>query len=410
MVLAAVALAALSLLGHRALAFDPEAWVVWGREVWTLSLATGSGPSWKPLPVLLTAPFAAAGDAAPWLWLVVARAGALLAVAGVVRLAVLAASRAAGPEGIAAGVLAGALVACSPWWAFNAALGNAEPLMVAFAAWAAVAQSEGRDRAALALACGAALIRPEAWPFVALHGLWLMRERRLAASLVIGAGLAVLAAWFVPDLLSSGLGSTRGAAQPVREPPAFPFAAVLGDTVELLTVPVVAVLVASLVSGRLNGARRYAGAAAAYVLLVAVMAQAGFAGNPRYLVPALAAAAVATAVGAVRLAGGRRAWGAVALVVASALVLTAGDLRMQRTDLAARADLRRGLDAVVARAGGREALRACGPIRTGTNQRAIVARLLRQSIPDSVGRQRTDDPVLSLDERSGRWTFIRGRC
>ncbi|MGX6449622.1 hypothetical protein ACVU7I_16405, partial [Patulibacter sp. S7RM1-6] len=85
--LLAVLLAAASLpLGH-ALAFDASAWVVWGREVWSLDLATGAGPSWKPFPVLFTAPFAVLGDGAGAAWLVVARAGALLAVVGAARLA-----------------------------------------------------------------------------------------------------------------------------------------------------------------------------------------------------------------------------------------------------------------------------------------------------------------------------------
>src|SRR4051812_49792069 len=39
-----------------------------------------SGSSWKPLPVLFTAPFSVFGDAAPQLWILVVRAGALLAV------------------------------------------------------------------------------------------------------------------------------------------------------------------------------------------------------------------------------------------------------------------------------------------------------------------------------------------
>src|SRR4051812_49941891 len=39
-----------------------------------------SGSSWKPLPVLFTTPFSVFGDAAPQLWVLVVRAGALLAV------------------------------------------------------------------------------------------------------------------------------------------------------------------------------------------------------------------------------------------------------------------------------------------------------------------------------------------
>ena len=50
----ALAVAALSLLLPYALAFDPWAWAVWGREVWHLSLDSTSGPSWKPFPVVFT--------------------------------------------------------------------------------------------------------------------------------------------------------------------------------------------------------------------------------------------------------------------------------------------------------------------------------------------------------------------
>ena len=62
------ALAALSLLLPFALVYDPWAWLVWGREITGLELDTGSGPSWKPLPVIATTLAAPAGGAAPELW------------------------------------------------------------------------------------------------------------------------------------------------------------------------------------------------------------------------------------------------------------------------------------------------------------------------------------------------------
>ena len=71
-----------SLLLPWALAFDPQAWVVWGRDASRLALDTSGGPSWKPLPVVVTTPLALTGDPAPALWLVVARTGGLLALAG----------------------------------------------------------------------------------------------------------------------------------------------------------------------------------------------------------------------------------------------------------------------------------------------------------------------------------------
>src|SRR3954470_10874457 len=86
-VLACLGLAALSLLGPSVPTYDPWAWIIWGREITHLDLNTVSGPSWKPLPILLTTPFALLGDAAaPGLWLLIARAGGLLAIAMAYRL------------------------------------------------------------------------------------------------------------------------------------------------------------------------------------------------------------------------------------------------------------------------------------------------------------------------------------
>ncbi|HEU5141565.1 MAG TPA: hypothetical protein VFU04_00245, partial [Solirubrobacterales bacterium] len=76
---AAVALAALSLALPYQLLYEPWGWLVWGRELAGLDLATAEGMSWKPLPVLLDAPLSLLGDLAPKGWLLVARAGWLLA-------------------------------------------------------------------------------------------------------------------------------------------------------------------------------------------------------------------------------------------------------------------------------------------------------------------------------------------
>ena len=107
LVLACLGLAALSLLGPSAPTYDPWAWIIWGREIAHLDLNTRSGPSWKPLPVLFTTPFALVGDdAAPDLWLLIARAGGLLAIAMAYRLGC--AARPAAPAGVIAGARAAA--------------------------------------------------------------------------------------------------------------------------------------------------------------------------------------------------------------------------------------------------------------------------------------------------------------
>src|SRR5437763_863799 len=81
-----VGLTALPLLLPATPSYDPWAWLTWGREVGHLSLHTTGGPSWKPLPVMFTAVFAPFGRAQPDLWLFVARAGALMALAMVFKL------------------------------------------------------------------------------------------------------------------------------------------------------------------------------------------------------------------------------------------------------------------------------------------------------------------------------------
>src|SRR4051812_47106790 len=78
---ACVLVATASLLLPSAPSYDPWAWLVWGREVLHGDLRTATGPSWKPLTVLLAMPLSLLGGAAPAAWLVVSRAAALGAVA-----------------------------------------------------------------------------------------------------------------------------------------------------------------------------------------------------------------------------------------------------------------------------------------------------------------------------------------
>ena len=83
-----VVLAVVSLLFGRQPTYDPTAWLIWGRQIVHGDLFTRFGPSWKPLPILITAPTALLGDTAQQqIWLVVARAGALAALALADRLA-----------------------------------------------------------------------------------------------------------------------------------------------------------------------------------------------------------------------------------------------------------------------------------------------------------------------------------
>lgn len=364
LVAGAVALAAASLLLPWALAFDPYAWLVWGRELTRGTLDTSAGPSFKPLPVLATTPLGLTGDAAPALWLVVARTGALLAVAGAAVLARRLAAR-----GPLAAATAAAALAISPWWWFNAALGNSEGLLAAGVLWAAVAHLAGRPRWACAALLAAALLRPEIWPFLGLYGIWAWRSVPSSRSVVAMSFALIPLLWFVPGLLGGGGASDAAMGTPSTGSAGladFPFGAVLVDSIELLTVPAALGLLLALHRPRSSAVYWLAGAAAAYVVIVAVMTQAGYAGNPRYLVPAAALATAVAAAGAARLGVA-----AAFVLVLAVAVLGAGDLREQTRAVGDRAESRKGLSSLVARA--RERLAACPRVRTSTSQRSAVA-------------------------------------
>jgi hypothetical protein len=366
-----LALAALSLLLPWALAFDPQMWLVWGRDVTRLTLDTRAGPSWKPGPVLLTAPVALLGGAAPALWLIAARAGALLALAGAYALA----RRLAGPW---AGAAAAGAIAVSPWWLPNAALGNSEGILAAAVLWAVTAHLAGRRRAAVALGLVAALLRPEVWPFLLVYGAWAWRADPRTRPVLMLAAVAVPVLWFGPDLAGAGSGAAQAARGTPSEGSArlaeHPVLAVLWDAVKIGGIPVFAAAVLGAV-----GTREPRGAlgrpttwlalgAAGWVAIVAAMTAGGYAGNPRYLVSAAALLAVLAGVAAARLPG------ASALVLVAAVgALAFSGLRDDLRDVGVRADRRTALPRLVDAAGGRDALLRCAPVRTAGVVRGLVA-------------------------------------
>jgi hypothetical protein len=370
-------LAAASLALPWALAFDPQAWVVWGREVLALELDTGAGPSWKPLPVLFSTPLALSGEVAPELWLVVARTGALLALAG-------AAALAWRLGGLVAAVAAALLLALSPWWVYNAALGNSEALLAAAVLWAAVAHLAGRTRTACMLAAAAALLRPEAWPFLLLYAAWLCRREPDQRRVVASAVAAVALLWLGPDVL--GVGGAFGASHAALGDPSldsakradFQALAVLVDAAEVLTLP--ALVAAALGVARGGRETRWlAAGAAGWVAIVALMTEAGYAGNPRYLAAAAAVGCVEAAVGVARLP--RLPVPAATALLAGVALITVPDIRDGLDEVGDRAELRRGLDAVVAAGGGAAAIRVCGQPRTSGAWRAAVAWRLDVPMP-----------------------------
>jgi hypothetical protein len=310
---AAVALAALSLALPYQPLYDPWGWLVWGRELIRLDLATAEGMSWKPLPVLVDAPLSFLGDMAPKGWLLVARSGWLLAPLLTGWLVVRLAGEGVGRWRYAAAAMAAASVAFTAD-SFTPAVrqfsgGLSEPLLVALVLGAIGAALERRSVLALWLGFGAALLRPEAWPFLFAWGIWQgRREERLRPQLLVVVLLLPLA-WFVPDLL--GAGDPFAGARNARGGPIEPLEAltVLGRT---LAAPLAAAWVGLVLFARLRDPARdedrvliaLAAAALAWIGLVALMAVGGYAGLPRFLAPATAVVAVVGGVGVARAGAG----------------------------------------------------------------------------------------------------------
>ena len=198
---ACLGLAVVSLVLPATLAFDPWAWLVWGREAVHLELDTTGGPSWKPLPVLAGAVVSLAGDHATTVWLVAARAAGLLALVLAFRLA----TRFAGP--VAGAVGAGLLLLTpdgGPRFLRLVAEGHADTVSATLCLWAVERHLDGRRDQALLLGTGLALMRPEAWPFLGLYAGWLWLRDPGQRRLVEAALVSVPLLWFGGDWWGSG--------------------------------------------------------------------------------------------------------------------------------------------------------------------------------------------------------------
>jgi len=395
-ILACLAVAALSLLLPSTPTYDPWAWLVWGREVLALELNTRFGPSWKPLPVLFTTVYALAGDLAPTLWVITARAGGLLAFVLVFRLTVRLAGGAGrardGNAGLIGGAVAvGALLSLVLLVTLTV-LGHSEGLLVALVLWSIERHLDGRTDHAVLLGFASALIRPEVWPFLGLYAvyLWLKQpERRVLVAILM---LLVPASWFLPELWGSGDAFRASARAKAPDPGTAilapnPALESLRDAEALVLLPVQLAALVAVGFGLLRRERTTLALATgviAWVALVVAMTYVGYPGVPRLMLPAAALLCVLAGLGTSRLVqaagGGRRS------LAASILVLIAGAaVALPRAEnvtkviapLRIEAEQNRDLAVAVDRAGGARAVLACGHPATTPLQVAALAWQLK---------------------------------
>ena len=395
--LACLTLGACSLAVPAAPAYDPWSWLIWGREIAHLELSTAEGPAWKPLPALIgTVLVVVAGDLAPQLWLAIARAGALLAVLLAWRL-----GRRLSCGSLAGGVAAGLGVLACDSWIWHGAVGDSEGLLVALGLLAVDRGLDGRLERSFGWLAAAALLRVEAWPFLCCLGvvLWAVRPQR--RPLVAGVGLLVPLMWFVPELLGSGepLRSAGRARVPGPGAPALAEHPALEAVLRAVAIPLPSMALGAIALALLAARPGYsrpaavrallpAAAGAAWIACVALMSEAGFSGEERYLIPGAALVSVSGGAGigllARRLAGPSFGRAIATLALAALVAVTAHPLGQRLRALPGQADrlahsaaLASDLEAAVAAVGGKAAVRACARPYVGPYRGPLLAWRLR---------------------------------
>jgi hypothetical protein len=413
LIAACLALASVSLLLPSEPSYDPWAWLVWGREITHLELDTTGGPTWKPLPVAVTALIAPVGeDVSVATWVVLARAGALLALALAFRLAARLAGGSVALRALAGTVALGALALTPDWFQF-AAHANEAPLAVALMLWAVERHLDSRREQAFVLGVLVCLMRPELFPFLALYSIWLWRAEPARRRLVTLLLALLPLAWLLPEWIGSG--NPLDGGEQARSEPLWslshaeqPWLRALERAHNHVGLPAELLCGAALLGAlvrRQGAVLVLAAAALAEGALFVAMTQAGFSGNPRYVLPALAIASVLAGVGAARvveafagavqmlaglwgrgrrgrifrrpaplprLAGAAVALAGIALLAAPFVGGRAGRLEFEVREVGERMELHRDLARAVRAAGGADAIAAIG---SATTNRALHSRL-----------------------------------
>jgi hypothetical protein len=204
--------------------------------------------------------------------------------------------------GALGGVLAAAAVALTGGFALQAAVGGEAPLVLAFALGGFELWRAGRLRGALLCGAACVLLRVEAWPFLAAAGVVAWRREPRVRPLLAGLAIAIPALWFVPEWIGSGDPLRSGARARVANPgqPALADVPALASLEAAARIALWPLLLGAALIVRRPLARFVLAAGAAWAGLVALMAQAGFSGEPRYALPGVALMSAAAAAGLAR--------------------------------------------------------------------------------------------------------------
>jgi hypothetical protein len=421
-ILAAVAF--ILLTGMRP-AYDAYGWLVWGRQAVHLNLDLNAAPSWKPLPFLFTLPYSLIpGQAALWLWMVTAVAGAFAGSVFAARIAYRLSAPAHRYARVAGAVFAAVgVLGIAGYWHF-VLIATSDPLMTTLCLGAIDAHLSGRRRLAWALLVLASLGRPEAWLVTAVYALWAWRsEPGLRASLLVGlAAIPVL--WFGIPTITSGNPLIAGKIE-ADSTVALPGNRVTGTLDGFTSLYELPMWIAALAATLLAAVRRertwivLIGAAMLWLLTEIAFALHGWAPSPRYMFEPVAVLVVLVGAGFGRVlsVGPNRfalmRWAAVAAV--AALLVTLAQPARTRARLAhngidlgqtwARQISR--LHRVIADVGGPQSVLACGKPVTEIRFQSILAFAMSENVAE-VGWNPRDEvkkgkPIVLFEPRWAGW-------
>ncbi len=188
--------------------YDPYGWMVWGYQTVHGSLDLGGAPSWKPMPLLFTAPFALFGHYQLWLWMTTAVAMSVAGCifAGRIAFHVVDDTGRHRPPAIAASVFAAVMLLViydSTHYSYlHYVLSvQSDPPLVSCVLAGIDLHLLGRRRWAVAALTLASLGRPEVWPPLFLYAIWCLRQDPEMLWFLIGCGLVILFMWFgIPEI------------------------------------------------------------------------------------------------------------------------------------------------------------------------------------------------------------------
>ncbi|HWE34098.1 MAG TPA: hypothetical protein VG410_11470 [Solirubrobacteraceae bacterium] len=385
--------------------YDPYGWLVWGYETIHGHLDLAGAPSWKPLPLILTAPFALFGHYELWLWMFSSVAISLLGCLFTARIAyrlVLGGEQSNRWPAIAAAVFAGAALLGIENYMHIVLSVQSDPMIVTLFVAAWDAYLSGHERLAFVVGCVAGLGRPEVWSTLAPFTIWLWIKRPHTRKLLVVGWVVILFGWFGIPTITNGRPflAEQLALRSPRAPHGNKIIASFHRYTELTYLPMQLGAVFALVVAwlRRNWATLLVGASAViWVLTETALDLKGLPGQPRYIFEpaALQTALAGVALGWLLIEIRRRGHLRLRIgagVLAAALVgpmvpAAVARVRFEHRDLAHERDRTKVinlLSGTINHLGGPKAILRCGHPVTNTEYASLLAWLEHVNV-DNIG-------------------------